>query len=162
MKLDAADLRILTALQRHGRLSKTALAREVHLSPTACLQRLRRLEGSGLIRGYTAILDLDRIGRAVGVWVEVVLEQHRYEDFQRFETAVRDVEEIVECWATGGGIDYLLRVVAPDIDAYQRLMDDLLARRIGIARYFTYVVTRPVKHRPQPPVALFRRADPGD
>jgi DNA-binding Lrp family transcriptional regulator len=85
------------------------------------------------------------------------LKQHRYEDFQRFETAIRGVEEIVECYATGGGIDYLLKVVAPDIDAYQRLIDRLLLAEIGIDRYFTYIVTRAVKASFQPPVTLLAR-----
>jgi Lrp/AsnC family transcriptional regulator, regulator of ectoine-degradation genes len=86
-----------------------------------------------------------------------VLKQHRYEDFQRFETAIRQVDEVVECYATGGGIDYLLKVTAPDIDSYQRLIDRLLLAQIGIDRYFTYIVTRVVKASFQPPISLFRR-----
>ena len=85
----------------------------------------------------------------------MILKQHRYDDFQRFESAILKVEEVVECYATGGGIDYLLKVVAPSIDAYQRLIDRLLLAEIGIDRYFTYIVTRAVKASFQPPVALF-------
>ena len=77
--------------------------------------------------------------------VEVTLGSHRQADFDRFERAVRDVEEIVACWAVGGGVDYLLKIVTRDIDAYQRLVDALLEREIGIDRYFTYIVTRTVK-----------------
>ena len=79
------------------------------------------------------------------------------EDFEVFERAVRQVPEIVECLATGGGIDYLLKIVSPDIDAYQRLIDELLTANIGIDRYFTYVVTRTVKSAAQAPVELYTR-----
>ncbi|MDX1541090.1 MAG: Lrp/AsnC family transcriptional regulator [Geminicoccaceae bacterium] len=157
-RLDATDLRILATLQRRGRITKSALAEEVHLSPTPCWERLKRLEQAGLIRGYHATLDLERIGAVTTVMVEVTLKQHRYEDFQRFETAIKAIPEIVEAQATGGGIDYLLKVVAGDIDTYQRLIDRLLMAEIGIDRYFTYIVTRTVKSSHQPPVELIARS----
>src|SRR5918999_451410 len=157
MRLDAVDLRILATLQAEGRITKAALAEAVSLSPTPCWERLRRLERSGLIRGYRAEIDLEKLGAVATILVEVVLKQHRYEDFQRFEMAIRGVDEIVECYATGGGIDYLLKVVPPDIDAYQGLIDRLLLAEIGIDRYFTYIVTRAVKASFQPPVTLIAR-----
>ena len=153
-RLDATDIRILAAVQKEGRLSKAALAERVNLSPSPCWTRLRRLEDSGLIRAYHAEIALDRVARFTTVLVEVTLKQHRYEDFQRFETAIAGIDPVVECLATGGGVDYLLKVVAPDIEAYQALIDDMLQREIGIDRYFTYIVTRTVKHRHQPAVAL--------
>jgi Lrp/AsnC family transcriptional regulator of ectoine degradation len=156
-RLDTIDLKILATLQKEGRITKAALAEAVNLSPTPCWERLRRLEQSGLIRGYRAEIDLEKLGAVATILVEIVLKQHRYEDFQRFETAVRRVDEVVSCYATGGGIDYLLEVVAPDIDTYQRLIDRLLLAEIGIDRYFTYIVTRVVKASFQPPVALFSR-----
>jgi Lrp/AsnC family transcriptional regulator of ectoine degradation len=154
-RLDGIDLKILTTLQAEGRITKAALAEAVSLSPTPCWERLKRLEKAGLIKGYRAEIDLDRLGRPATILVEVILKQHRYEDFQRFEGAIMKVEEVVECYATGGGIDYLLKVVAPSIDAYQRLIDHLLLAEIGIDRYFTYIVTRAVKASFQPPVGLF-------
>jgi Lrp/AsnC family transcriptional regulator of ectoine degradation len=154
-RLDAIDLKILSILQARGRITKLALAEAVNLSPTPCWERLKRLESAGIIKGYHARLDLEQLGAVTTVLVEVILKQHRYEDFQRFETAIRKVDEVVDAWATGGGIDYLLRVVAPDIDAYQRLIDRLLLAEIGIDRYFTYIVTRAIKSAPQPPVSLF-------
>jgi Lrp/AsnC family transcriptional regulator of ectoine degradation len=157
-RLDAIDLKILETLQARGRITKLALAEAVHLSPTPCWERLKRLEEAGIIKGYHASIDLERLGAATTVLVEVVLKQHRYEDFQRFETAIRGVEEIVDAWGLGGGLDYLLKVVAPDIDAYQRLIDRLLLAEIGIDRYFTYIVTRTIKSTPQPPVGLVVRA----
>jgi Lrp/AsnC family transcriptional regulator of ectoine degradation len=157
LRLDAIDLNILKTLQARGRITKLALAEAVNLSPTPCWERLKRLENAGIIKGYHALIDLERLGAVTTVLVEVVLKQHRYEDFQRFETAIRGIEEIVDAWATGGGLDYLLKVVTPDIDAYQRLIDRLLLAEIGIDRYFTYIVTRAVKSAPQPPVSLFAK-----
>ncbi len=157
LRLDAIDLKILAALQAKGRITKVALAEAVNLSPTPCWERLKRLEKAGVVKGYHAEIDLDRLGATATILVEVVLKQHRYEDFQRFEAAIRPIDAIVECYATGGGVDYFLKVVAPDIDAYQRLIDRLLLAEIGIDRYFTYIVTRAIKTRPQPPVELFAR-----
>jgi Lrp/AsnC family transcriptional regulator of ectoine degradation len=157
LRLDAIDLKILATLQARGRITKVALAEAVNLSPTPCWERLKRLEKAGVIKGYRAELDLERLGSATTILVEVILKQHRYEDFQRFEMAMRRLDEVVECHATGGGIDYLLKVVAPDIDTYQRLIDRLLLAEIGIDRYFTYIVTRTVKASAQPPVALITR-----
>jgi Lrp/AsnC family transcriptional regulator of ectoine degradation len=153
--LDAIDLKILAVLQKQGRITKVALAEQVSLSPTPCWERLKRLEKAGIIRGYRAEVDLAKLGATTTVLVEVALKKHRIEDFQVFERAMQRTDEVVECLATGGGIDYLLKIVAKDIDAYQRLMDELLTAEIGIDRYFTYVVTRSVKALPQAPVSLF-------
>ncbi len=153
-RLDAIDLKILATLQKEGRITKQALAERVNLSPTPCWERLKRLEKAGFIKGYRAEIDLAKLAAMTTVLVEVVLKQHRLEDFEIFERAVQGIPEIVECLATGGGIDYLLKIVTRDIDAYQRLIDELLAAGIGIERYFTYVVTRSVKTAGQPPVEV--------
>jgi len=145
LALDARDLRILAVLCREGRISKTELARRVNLSATPCWERMRRLERAGLIRGYHADVDLARIAPHVVVFVTVELESHRPENFQSFERAVGRHDEVVAAWALGGGFDYLLKVVTRDIDTYQRLIDALLAARLGMRRYFTYVVTKDVK-----------------
>lgn len=153
-RLDAIDVRILAALQREGRLTRQALADRVNLSPTPCWERLKRLEKAGYVRGYHADIALEKLGALTTVMVEITLKQHRYEDFGRFERHVAAIDEVVECLATGGGIDYLLKVVAPSVDAYQRLIDRLLVADIGIDRYFTYIVTRTVKSAGQAPVDL--------
>ena len=87
--------------------------------------------------------------------VEVTLASHRQTDFERFERAVAQMPEVVACWSVGGGVDYILKVVARDIDGYQRLIDRMLAAEIGIDRYFTYIVTRTVKDELGLPVHLF-------
>lgn len=145
MKLDAIDLKIIAALRRDGRMTKLKLAEAANLSPAACWERLRRLEDSGVIKGYTAIVDLEADARRTTVIVEISLKSHQQADFRRFEEAVAREPAIIACDATGGGIDYILRVVVPDIDSYQRLIDRLLAPQIGIERYFSYVVTKTVR-----------------
>ena len=145
VKLDAIDLKILETLQREGRITKTALAERVNLSPTPCWERLKRLEKAGVIRGYRAEVSLKSLVPSTSVLTEITLKQHTQDAFQRFEKAIKEVPEVVGCWATGGGIDYLLHIVARDVDAYQRLIDSLLTAEIGSDRYFTYIVTKAVK-----------------
>jgi Lrp/AsnC family transcriptional regulator of ectoine degradation len=153
MKLDPIDLKILEAIQRDGRITKLALAEKVGLSATPCWTRLRKLEKVGLVAGYHARLNLRSVAPIATVMMEVTLGAHRQADFDRFERAVRGIPEVVACWALGGGVDYLLKVLTRDIDAYQRLVDSLLEQEIGIARYFTYIVTRAVKEEESLPLA---------
>lgn len=143
--LDSADIRILSALQKHGPLSKTKLAEIVNLSPTPCLARLDKLKAAGFIRGYHADIALDRIVDFTQVVVTVALRQHRKSDFEKFEAHIRELDEIIECIATGGGMDYVMKVVVPGLSAFQTLMDNLLAADLGIDRYMTYIATRQVK-----------------
>jgi Lrp/AsnC family transcriptional regulator, regulator of ectoine-degradation genes len=145
VKLDAIDLRILSVLQQDGRITKLKLAEAVNLSASACWSRLKRLEAAGVIAGYSARLDPAAVGRAETVLTEITLSRHRRADFDAFERYVLRLPEVVECHATGGGIDYLVKFMVADIGRYQRLMDELLSAGIGIERYFTYVVTRTVK-----------------
>ena len=153
LRLDAIDLKILDAVQRDGRITKLALAEQVGLSPTPCWVRLHRLEKAGIISGYHARVAIRTVLPVATVLLEVSLGSHRQADFDRFERVVRDIPEIVACWSVGGGVDYVLKVMARDIDAYQRLIDGLLEREIGIDRYFTYIVTKTVKEETVLPVA---------
>ncbi|CAH2403718.1 Transcriptional regulatory protein DoeX [Mesorhizobium escarrei] len=153
LKLDQIDLKILDAVQRDGRITKLALADKVGLSPTPCWMRLRKLEKAGIVSGYHARVAMRAVAPVATVLMEVTLASHRQADFDRFERVIRDVPEIVACWSVGGGVDYLLKVMARDIDAYQRLVDALLEREIGIDRYFTYIVTKTVKEEVALPVA---------
>ncbi|RWM89122.1 MAG: Lrp/AsnC family transcriptional regulator [Mesorhizobium sp.] len=152
-KLDQIDLKILDAVQRDGRITKLALADKVGLSPTPCWMRLRKLEKAGIVSGYHARVAMRAIAPVATVLMEVTLASHRQADFDRFERVIRDVPEIIACWSVGGGVDYLLKVMARDIDSYQRLVDALLEREIGIDRYFTYIVTKTVKEEVAMPVA---------
>ncbi len=152
LKLDKRDIEILATLSRDGRMSKTELARRVNLSATPCWERLNRLERGGIIAGYHAEIELRLFAPYVCVFVMAELESHRASAFQTFETAIASYDEIMDCWALGGGFDYLLHVITRDIDSYQRLIDDLLERGTGLSRYFTYIVTKPVKHSAIPPL----------
>lgn len=143
--LDAADIRILSALQRHGQLSKSRLAELAGLSSTPCWARYTRLKAMGLIRGYHADLAIGRIVNISKVIVTVSLQSHRKADFQRFETQVHQHPEVTDCVATGGGMDYVMTVVTTSLTAFQELVDEMFSDDLGIDRYMTYIVTREVK-----------------
>ena len=108
MKLDEIDLKILVALQENGRITKTRLANKVNLSVSPCHERLKRIEKAGYIQGFFARIDIDKIVANSLVLVQIHLKQHRSEDFSKFEEVILKTPEIVECYALGGGVDYIL------------------------------------------------------
>lgn len=152
IKLDAIDLKILAALQNEGRMTKVKLAEKVNLSVSPCWERLRRLEREGVISGYRAEINLDLLVKTSTVWVEISLKHHQREDFENFETHMGNIPEVLECWAIGGTIDYLIRVLTADLDAYQEFMERLLDADIGIDRYVTCAVTKRVKKPGEVPI----------
>lgn len=156
-KLDERDIQILAILQREGRITKTALAKRVYLSPTPCWERIKRLEEMGIIEGYGANLSLAAFRGHTLVLMEAELDSHHAADFEHFESAVQSMNEVLECWAVGGGIDYVLKIVAESVDSYQRFVDRLLAADIGLKRYFTYVVTKRIKETRVLPEYLLRQ-----
>ena len=143
--LDAADIRILSAVQKHGQLSKSRLAEIVNISATPCWVRLDRLKAAGFIRAYYADIALDRVCDFTQVVVTVSLTHHRKADFDRFETFMNEHDEVIECIATGGGMDYVMTVICPTLTAFQELMRAMLDAELGVDRYMTYIVTRKVK-----------------
>jgi len=159
-RLDDRDIEILTILRKEGRISKSALAKRVNLSNSPCWERLRRLENAGIITGYGAHIALEKLTEHIVVFVAAELENHRAEDFKQFETAILDEPEIIACWALGGGFDYVLQIVTRNINTYQRLIDRLLDRKIGLMRYFTYIVTKEVKSVSSLPLTRLLNADP--
>lgn len=148
IKLDRYDVAILSILARDGRITKSRLAEEVNLSISPAWERVRKLEESGVIRGYHAELDWTGVMTASRIVVEVTLARHTAHDMQRFEARMQAAPEVTQCYATGGGVDYVLHVVTRDIDQYQRFIDGLLVDELGIERYFTYIVTKVVKSLP--------------
>jgi Lrp/AsnC family transcriptional regulator of ectoine degradation len=159
MRLDDRDIEILRVLTREGRITKAALAERIGLSPTPCWDRLRKLEKAGLIEGYGARINLRKLAPHVTVFVAVEIADHTAASFRAFEEAMERYDEVVSCWALGGGFDYILQIVTRDIDAYQRLIDAMLDARIGLSRYFTYVVTKPVKGGGAPPFDILLSGD---
>jgi Lrp/AsnC family transcriptional regulator, regulator of ectoine-degradation genes len=148
MKLDRYDLAILRLLAHDGRITKSRLAEEVNLSISPAWERVRRLEESGLIRGYRADIDWTAAFKGSRIVVEVTLARHTAPDMRRFEERVTEAPEVEQCYATGGGVDYVMHVMSRDIDHYQRFIDSLLNADFGIERYFTYIVTKVVKSAP--------------
>ncbi|HEU0201247.1 MAG TPA: winged helix-turn-helix transcriptional regulator [Burkholderiaceae bacterium] len=147
-KLDRLDLRILCQLQKNGRMTNVDLADAVGLSPSPCLIRVKRLEKAGYISGYGAHIRLEKLGSTLTVFTQVTLSDHRRDDFVRFESSIRSVEEILECHLVSGGFDYLLKFIARDVAHYQEIIEGLLKRNIGIEKYFSYIVIKSpfVKH----------------
>lgn len=145
ISLDAADIRILSALQQHGQLSKSRLAEVCSLSATPCWARLTRLKAAGYIRGYHADIALGQLADFAQVIMSVSLSRHRKADFDRFETFIKGREEIIDCIATGGGVDYIMKVISPSLTAFQEFVEDIHAEDLGIDRYMTHFATRQVK-----------------
>jgi len=141
-RLDRIDLRILSHLQRNGRTPNVDLADAVGLSPSPCLTRVKRLEKAGYIAGYGAHVQLEKLGSVQLVFTQVTLSDHRREDFIKFESYIRNVDEIVECHLVSGGFDYLLKFVTRSVVHYQSIVEDLLEQRIGIDKYFSFIVIK--------------------
>ena len=158
MKLDEIDLKILVALQEDGRITKTKLAESVHLSVSPCHVRVKRLEQAGYINGYRTEINIDRIVRNSLVFVQVHLKQHRAEDFIKFDEAIRQTPEVIECHALGGGIDYFLKMIVNDIQHFQQKIEFLLSSDLNIERYFTHIVTKKVKQSGFPIDELLKTA----
>lgn len=143
-KLDRIDINILAHLQRNGQMTNIALAEAVNLSPSPCLARVRRLEKSGYITGYNARLNLNKLTEHIVVFTEVTLEDHRRSDFVRFEAILKECVELQECHLVSGGYDYMLKFVTRNVFHYQQLMEALLDKDTGIAKYFSYIVIKTV------------------
>ncbi len=141
-KLDRIDIAILVQLQKDSQLTNVQLAQQIGLSPSPCLQRVKRLEAAGHITGYGARLSLSGLTESIIIFTEITLQDHRREDFVKFEQALRSVEELMECHLVSGGYDYLLRFVARNVMHYQQIIEALVDRNIGIEKYFSYIVLK--------------------
>jgi Lrp/AsnC family leucine-responsive transcriptional regulator len=126
--VDPIDVRILRELQQDARISISELAARVSLTPTPCARRMQQLESAGVIEGYVAVLDQNRLGLPVNAFAEVRLARETKKEVALFESAVLRHPEIMQCWAMSGRYDYLLHVVTADLESYNRfLRDELLA-----------------------------------
>jgi Lrp/AsnC family transcriptional regulator, regulator of ectoine-degradation genes len=138
--IDGMDLKIMKRLELDARISNVQLAGDVHLSPSACLERVKALEKNGVIRRYVAEFDLAKVSSSVMLLVEVILENHRETDFERFLAAIRKRGEVLECYKIGGRIDYLMRVICRDIEHYSELSDFMSRGDLGIEKVHGHVV----------------------
>lgn len=144
--MDAMDRKILAALQTNARITNVELAAAVGLSPSPCLRRVRELERQGVIRGYATLLDPAAVSLPVSVFVNVTLERQTEGALEAFESAVKKWPEVMECYLMTGDSDYLLRVVAKDIDAYQRFVLERLTHIPSVASIKSSFALRQVKY----------------
>ncbi|TXR46529.1 Lrp/AsnC family transcriptional regulator [Phyllobacterium endophyticum] len=144
-KLDDIDRRILRALQRDGRLQNIELAREVGLSPSPCLRRVKLLEDAGVIDGYVAVLDASKVGLGMSMFARVWLTAQDAETIDHFMAAMKGLPQVVECYIMLGESDALLRVVVAGLDEYRQFQATHLTRKNGIQNVKTDVPSQTVK-----------------
>jgi len=144
--MDAIDRKIANLLQTDGRMTNADLAERIHLSPSACLRRVRRLEEEGVIEGYAMLVNQAAVGKPASIFVEVTLSSQNEQTLDSFEAAVVECPDIMECYLMSGDADYLLRVVAGDATDYERV-HKIVARLPGLARARSSFVLRTVSKK---------------
>ena len=150
---DAIDRRILSVVQEEARISNAELAARVGLSPSPCWRRVRALEDAGVIRRYVTLVDAEAIGLPINVFATVTLEKQVERALERFERAVAERPEVMECYLMTGEFDYLLRIVVPSLGAYERLLMDHLTRIEGIASIKSSFALKQVRYKTALPLA---------
>jgi DNA-binding Lrp family transcriptional regulator len=156
-KLDRIDINILACLQQNSRISNVELAEAVGLSPSPCLARVKRLEKAGYIASFNARLNLAKLTEHIIVFTEVTLNDHRREDFIKFEIEIRKYDALQECHLVSGGYDYLLKFLSRSVNAYQEMMENILERNIGVEKYFSYIVIKTIIQRDTVPLKSLLR-----
>jgi Lrp/AsnC family leucine-responsive transcriptional regulator len=151
--LDRTDRLILKCLQEDGRMSNVALARKVNLTPTPCLERVRRLERDGYIRGYTALLEPAMVDAGLLVFVEIDLLRTSPDAFRNFRREAKKLPELMECHLVSGNFDYLLKARVKDMQEYRRLLGEKILALPGVSDSRSYVVMEEVKESPCIPLA---------
>ncbi len=152
ISVDKTDAAILAALQRNGRLSNVELADKVNLSPSACLRRVQVLERSGVIAGYRAMIDPQKLGLGLQAFVRVQLRSHDAADVAPFVKRVDGWDEVLACHALTGEMDYLLQVLVIDLDHFSRFLLDKLLNGSGVTDVNTSFVLRTVKQAQEVPL----------
>ncbi|BDU19355.1 AsnC family transcriptional regulator [Dyella sp. GSA-30] len=143
---------MLAVLQGEGRITNAELAERVNLSPSACLRRLQRLEGEGVLTGYTAQVDPQAVGLGLQAFVRVQLAKHEAEAVERFAAQVNAWDEVVACYALTGDMDYLLQIYVSDLQDFSRFLLDRLLNATGVADVNSSFVLRTVKRSPALPL----------
>ena len=144
-KLDRIDLRILEHLQRDGRITYSALADRVGLSTTPCMERVKRLERDGVIRGYGAQVDARYLNAGLVVFVQMRLERKSKDAFRRFKQAAAKLEQVQECFLVSGNFDYLIKARVADMTEYREFLGETLLTLPGVQESTSYVVMEEVK-----------------
>ena len=156
---NASDAMILDLLQKDARISNVTLARRVRLSPSACLRRVRGLEKQGFIRRYATLLDPHRLGLGVSVFIQVSLEKKDEASLKRFERVMAQRPEVMECYLMTGDSDYLLRVVVPNVAAFERLLMEHLTKVPGIGMIKSSFTLKQVKYTTVLPLDTIDRGE---
>ena len=143
--MDRTDRQILMVLQAEGRISNVALAKKVNLTPTPCLERVRRLERGGYIRGYTALLDPKMVDAGLLVFVEISLLRNSPDAFNDFRREAGKLTGILECHLVSGNFDYLIKARVKDMDEYRQLLGEKILPLPGVSDSRSYVVMEEVK-----------------
>ncbi|AUJ69985.1 MULTISPECIES: leucine-responsive transcriptional regulator Lrp [Pseudoalteromonas] len=144
-QLDRIDRKILVELQKDGRISNVELAKRIGLSATPCLERVKKLEREGFIRGYKAVVDPAKLGQGLLVFVEVTVNKNSPDVFDRFNQAVKQHDEIIECHLVSGSFDYLLKTRVTDMSEYRGVLGEILLKLPSISESRTFVVMEEVK-----------------
>ena len=143
--LDRVDRKIIKVLQSQGRISNVDLSQQVNLSPTPCLERVRRLENEGFITGYVALADPVKLGLGLSAYITVTLTNTSTKDLQLFNQHMQALDEVQECHMVAGGFDYMIRIRVPDMLGYQHFLGEKLAVIPVVSQTHTYVVIEEVK-----------------
>jgi Lrp/AsnC family transcriptional regulator len=154
VKLDAIDRRILGQLQQDARMSNADLAEKVGLSASPCWRRVKRLEEEGVIRRHVTLLDADRLGLGVSVFVRVTLEKHTSEHRKEFEDVVLRHDEVMECYSMTGSQDYLLRCVVRDIGSYEKFLSETIMHIPAVASVNSSFALKQIKYSTALPLSL--------
>ena len=143
--LGKIDRNILRILQKDGRISYTELARQVGLSVTPCIDRVKRMERKGIIKGYTALLDANYLNAGLVVFVQIRLQRTAQDVFEAFKASAIGLSEVQECYLVSGNFDYLIKARVADMNAYRILLGDTLLTLPGVQESTSYVVMEEVK-----------------
>lgn len=144
-KLDRTDKRILTELQKNGRISNLELADTIGLSPSPCLRRVKQLEDSGIIEGYTALLNASRLGLKLMALIQINMDKHTPDRFEHFEATVKSYPEVLECLLIAGqSADYLLKIAVQDMEVYQDFLLNKITKIPGVTDVHSSFVLRQV------------------
>ncbi len=152
MEIDAIDREILKILQKDGRIANVDLAEKAGLSASPCARRVKQLEDAGIIARYAALIDQKSVGLPVNVFVNVTLERQVEGALQKFEAAILQRPEVMECYLMTGEADYFLRVVVADLDAYERFLIEHLTRVPGIANIKSSFALKQIAYRTELPI----------
>lgn len=145
-KLDKTDIDILNALQNDAKINIKELSDKLHISKTPIYERIKRLENEGYIKGYVAQINNKKVGLPLIVFCNVSLAVHDDEHIQRFQKEIKNIDEIMECYSTGGVYDFLLKVVLKDLDDYNRFAFEKLTKVHGIVKMQSSFVLDEIKH----------------